>query len=485
MRFIERLVFVVITVLFLYKLDYNYFFTDEILYAQRGVEQIRGVFEDTLQVPPLPKYIAGFLHVSFENNVFLIRLPFALIGVLTAYVLHLIVSREFNKWYGFVAAALFSTSRIVFDSTRMVMLEPLMHLFWLVFLYFYYLTFKQSSRKLFIISGVFLGLSLSVKLASLILLVFVLLGFVYSLVVRRTGLRVLTKNYLVMAVTSVGVILIGYIHMFFKIGLVSSVEQTAIAIRNVYIGKSSEGKLHVVGGVVYEKSPWWAYLYYHYNLNGLLRTALYPIFLIIASLRRNFYLLYWCTFFIVSLIFFQLSGVKNIRYVSSMEIAAIPIIISGVVYSVEKFKRVRSLKWVFVFLIVVLIAKHVVYLARLEPTEYFGLWKYFRTQTSNFSDFKRMYVFGSVRSMKWYRDMVPNPDMFIYRKDYEIMCPEFDSFDYIAFDREELLKYPDNLLYAYVRANENNFQQVPAIKDMDVYKRTVAGKTNFECPVAD
>jgi len=70
-------VFALVTLLFTYKLDYHYFFTDEILYVQRGIEQFSGIFGDTLQVPPLPKYFAGLLYKIVGNNLGLLRLPYA------------------------------------------------------------------------------------------------------------------------------------------------------------------------------------------------------------------------------------------------------------------------------------------------------------------------------------------------------------------------------------------------------------------------
>jgi len=299
----ECLIFGLITLIFLYKLDYHYFFTDEILYVQKGAEQIEGIFEEALQVPPLTKYIAGALFLLFKDNVFLLRLPFGLVGVITAYVLYMIVSREFNRKFGLLAAILFSTSKVIFDSTRMVMLESPMHLFWLLFLYFYYETFEKNHWKFYVFSGVFSGLSLSVKLSSIILVAFALCGFIYKLFFLKFDKRLLSKNYLAMIVSSTTLLLLIYAHMLIKTGVILALEQTAKAVKDVYINKSSEGKVHVVRGVVYEKSPWWTYIYQYYISNGLLRIVLYPCLIFIAMLRKNFYSFYWLTMFVITVCF--------------------------------------------------------------------------------------------------------------------------------------------------------------------------------------
>ncbi len=481
----EIFLFAFVTLIFLYKLDYHYFFTDEILYVQRGIEQIDGTFDDTLQVPPLVKYIAGAVAVLFNENIYLMRFVFALAGIASAAILYLIVKREFGKSLGILAVLTYCTSRIIFDSSRMVMLEPFMHLFWLGFHYFYYQTFTNNKTKLYIYSGILIGLALTVKVTSLLLLLFISLGFIYKTINRTDSFKSLFKNYLIMGVFSGAVVALTYLHMFVKKGFMLSVVETLKSIRNVYMDKSSEGKTHVIGNVVYEKSPWWAYFYYHFDLNGLARSIVYPVFLIVALVKRNFFVTYWFVFLVITFMFHQFSGVKNVRYFSSVELSLIILFIAGFYRFCSFIKSKNKILIAKITLLVILMLPFVCYLKNLKPTEYLGLYIYFKEETADFTKYKRLYVFGSVRSMKWYRDMVPDKNMFIYRRDYEIMCSEFGNFDYFAFDRQELMKDPDNLLYKFVKDNSYSFEKVNDVSDMDVYKKVTPIEQEFECPVLE
>ena len=84
-------IFALVFILFAWKLDRYYFYTDEILYAHRGLEHFQGIYSATLQVPPLPKYFAGLAYTLANGNLGFMRLPYALLGTFTAYLLYLIL----------------------------------------------------------------------------------------------------------------------------------------------------------------------------------------------------------------------------------------------------------------------------------------------------------------------------------------------------------------------------------------------------------
>jgi hypothetical protein len=113
------------------------------------------------------------------------------------------------------------------------------------------------------------------------------------------------------------------------------------------------------------------------------------------------------------------------------------------------------------------------YLYNLKPTKYHALFLYFKNETNNFQLTDRMYSYGSVRSLTWYRRYVSNEDLFLYRRDYKIMSDEFITFKFFAFDNDELkkIKPEENLLYRYVLQNSINFTRIETEFGFTIFKR--------------
>ena len=106
----------------------------------------------------------------------------------------------------------------------------------------------------------------------------------------------------------------------------------------------------------------------------------------------------------------------------------------------------------------------------LQPTKYRALQLYIENVTSNYTTNDRLFLFGSVRSSRWHFENAPE-DKVIFRKDYEVMYPEFPHFKYIALDQIELLKNQDNLLNQYVQQNLGLYDKIP-VDGFDLYVRS-------------
>src|SRR3990167_2273157 len=155
--------------IFTYKLDYEYFFTDEATYNESGMLHLKGQYAKLPEVPLLGKYIAGITGVMMGRNLFLLRLPYALMGVASVFLVYLILEKEHGHYWGLLGGMLFTQSPFLYSATRRVMLEPVLHLIWLSF-HLMYLRFLETEKpKYALLSGLFIGLGMATKIPSTLL----------------------------------------------------------------------------------------------------------------------------------------------------------------------------------------------------------------------------------------------------------------------------------------------------------------------------
>jgi len=471
------LTFSLISFLFIYKLDYPYFFTDEVLYTTVGHEYVMGKFENNLQHPLIGKYIVGLVTLFSKNNVFFLRLPYAIMGILSALIVYLIVNKYYGEKFGMVGALLYVSFPFVYETTRMVMFESPMHLFWLLF-HFFFLSFLDKEEKKFLVpTGIFLGLSIATKIPSILLYPFVLIIYIFYLVYKRKKLSIKKVFSTIFPIYAISVATYGITYV--PIPLSSNIVNVAKETLKVFLGRNSEGKEHVINGMVYTKSPWWTYGYFISKSYTIPQAVLVYISPIIAFFKSYFFVFYWLVFLIMNIVFFQFIPLKNARYIASMEISLVFLVVAFLhyVYINVDIPVVRVATTIVVFYVLI---SRLLFVLNQQKTEYNWVYSYFKDETHSFQDYKRIYVFGSIRSMQWYRGFVPDMAMWIYRRDYNIMCIEFPYFNYIAFDQDELLKSPDNTLFRYVQENTLGFEKIE-IPNFTIYKKINSFKPIFDC----
>ncbi len=475
-KYLYTLILFAISLLVFYKLDFPYFFTDEILYVQEGYDNLNGSYEQNLQVPFLAKFIAGVTFSISSYNVYLLRAVFSIIFVFFLLFLNYFLTKIYNERYAFFGTLLYLFGVINFESNRMVMLESPMHLFWVLFLYFFYQTFvlnKDSlNRNLFIVIGIFLGLSLITKFTSVILIIFIALGIFYQNKVLNYRKKLLIQNYTYLFFSSSVVFGISYMPYFMSLGFTEGIKQFFKFIKDTYLQRNIEGKAHIVDGEIFNKSPFYSYFVNSLNTDGNFRT--YLSFISLKSLKNfkkvSFNTIYFGTFFILNFFLFIALSLHNERYISTLWIPLIFLIIEGI----RNINITEIKKQIFLSLMVLISALVFFdYLYNLKPTKYHALFLYFKNETNNFQLTDRMYSYGSVRSLTWYRRYVSNEDLFLYRRDYKIMSDEFITFKYFAFDNDELkkIKPEENLLYSYVLQNSINFTRIETEFGFTIFKR--------------
>lgn len=467
------ILFIVSSFLFLYKLELASVFTDEVLYFQSGQAYLGGEYAANLQHPLIGKYIAGIPTLFTERNLFILRLPFAILGVLSCLIVYLIIRQFYGYKWAFLGGILYVLAPFIYSSSRMVMLEAPLYFFWLLFNYFY-LRYLTSSKKVFIIlSGLCLGLGMATKFNSIILYPFSLIAlFLYA---KTSGKKVERRqlfDLFSMFFISAGTYLFSYIDLIFKNGL-GGLVKVAQVTKDVLLTRNSEGKIHVVGDKVYLKSPWWFYLYYFYRDYSPIQLVVSSCAAFFALFSRSFFVLYWALFLLFNIIFSQALSLKNARYISSMEIPLVFLSVAFLNFLFSRLNKKFSCKIAVTIISLIflgVIIPRTIYVLNQKTTLYNTLYNYISVKTDNFTNSERTYIYGSIRSSRWTFTKELLSKYVVSRKDFEVMGVEFPVFKYIAFDKTELLKNPQNELMLYIAANPTQYSKTD-LGDILVYEK--------------
>jgi 4-amino-4-deoxy-L-arabinose transferase-like glycosyltransferase len=482
------ILFTFVAFLFLYKLDFPYFFTDEVLYMQTGGEYLNGNYTNNLQHPLLGKYLVGIMTLFTERSVFLFRLPFALLGVGAAWFVYVILRDEFGWKWGLVGALLFCTAPFTYVSTRMVMFEAPMHFFWLGFHYFFLKYLRRPTSGGAVLAGVFIGLSMASKTPSLVLYPFSALLLVFRYLSHR---EIKLLHVVKMYILSFATYGFTYVHMLLVTRL-AGVKALYTSLMDTVFARNLEGKEHIVAGQLYSKSPWWYYFYYVWQEYGIVRVffgALAPIY---ALIKKSFFASYWLIFLLVSFGFFQLIPLKNTRYIASIEVGLVFLMVSLFVglhkkISAAKFAQSRKLAQILTGCVVLAVTvPDVTGILFQERTKYNALFHHIGEITRNYTTTDRFYLYGSTRSIRWYKHgKAEDIQMFTQDNRYFANCPEFWKYNYFIFDKDNLSRKENpelNLLYFFVSENLDSFELREDYGFL-IYKLKDGAVPVFECPI--
>lgn len=464
------------TFFYFYKLDYSYFFTDEILYLDSGRQYLKGNFENNMQVPFIAKYVLGYMYPIADHNVFLLRAPFAIMGILTSLTLFLIIKKEYGTKLGLIGFLLFLCNPLILNATKMGMLEAPMHLFWLLFAYFFIEANKNFRLLFFTISGLFLGLAFASKFTSIALIPAILVLFILQFNGNKKNLL----GYLLMFGTAGFGFIISYFPAVQKLGIKTTYLKVSEAFVEGYIGRSEEGKLHLINGQVFLKSPWWSYIFFLVNKLTIFGLILYLGGIISSIFNiKNRFLYFWGTFFASALILFQISGVKSERYLASLLIPAVVLVVIGIDYLLKKFKYAQYAIYALIFIQVLITSASLI---SQEPDRYNGLINnYVSSESNQFTQNKKFYIYGSIRSIRWYvNGKAEGLDMFDYEKNLEDICSKVNIYDYFVIDREEIQRYGDNRITLFLNKNIGNFELAEKY-GFNIYKRNVSKDQILSC----
>ncbi len=330
---------------FFSNLEAESFYYDEVVYSVSGLEYLQGDFTRNWEHPFLGKYLIGLSLQLFGKSDFSARLPSALFGFLTGVVIYAF-AREItnNHWCGLVAICLWSTSPIVLWVSRRAILDAPFVFFFTLSWYLFWRFFQTKRTSHALLGGIALGLATATKLVGAILVPILFLYLVFPGIRDRELPRPAILGKLVLALSIAALILLlVYAPVLDRLGPILRVMNEHWKLEQRF------GHREVVNNVIYDKQPWWTYLYWYWKGYPLYLPSYTPGVLILLGLAMGFALLRGDSidvFFLLSFLipFCYLSfylTFKMFRYVSILEPPLVMMAVSFI-SAVSSFLRGRS-----------------------------------------------------------------------------------------------------------------------------------------------
>ncbi len=295
---------------FFFNLEAESFYYDEVVYSLSGLEYLQGDFSRNWEHPFLGKYLMGLSLHLFGRSDFSARLPSALFGFLTGIVIYFFAKEVTNPWCGLAAVCLWSTSPIVLWVSRRAILDAPLVFFFTLSWYLFWRFFRTKGTGYALLGGVTLGLAAATKLIGLILIPILFLYLVFpgtrdtamtaSLPTEqpspRSGNRqrpkdrgrlepaVLGKLALAFSV-AILVFLLSYTPVLNRLGPIFRV------MNEHWQWEQQAGHREVVNNVIYDKPPWWTYLYWYWRGYSPYLLNYTPGVLVLLGLAMGFALL--------------------------------------------------------------------------------------------------------------------------------------------------------------------------------------------------
>ena len=214
-NFQEIIILVVSSVLRLTHLGYSDFQGDEIkaLYLPAGNQSLVDFIMEQRKGPIqfLITYLLKFIDPTYENQ-FLLRLPFALAGVLSVFVFYKFVKMHFGNKIAFYSSLFFATNGLFVAFSRIVQYQSFTIFFAILCLYF---LSRANKNEKFYLSGIYLGLiSWALSILSHYDGVFIF-PFVFYLLFNWFKNPSISKNSKILTFFIAGLLSIGILGIFY------------------------------------------------------------------------------------------------------------------------------------------------------------------------------------------------------------------------------------------------------------------------------
>jgi 4-amino-4-deoxy-L-arabinose transferase-like glycosyltransferase len=485
---------------FFFNLEAESFYYDEVVYSMSGMEYLQGDFTRNWEHPFLGKYLMGLSLRLFGRSDFSARLPSALFGFLTGIVIYFFAKEVTNPWCGLAAVCLWSTSPIVLWVSRRAILDAPFVFFFTLSWYLFWRFFQTKSTSHALLGGITLGLAAAAKLVGVVL---VPILFVYLLFpgvrdtaigeglptepppprsgdLRRSklpGVRdkgflrpaVLSKLILALSIALL-ILLLTYAPVLDRLGSVFQV------MNEHWRWEQRVGHRDVVNGVIYDKQPWWTYLYWYWKGYPLYLPSYTPGVLILLGLAIGFALLRGDNIDVFLLLSFLLPfcylsfylSFKMFRYADILEpplamLAASFIFAVGSSFKKREYAyRVASLALAAVLILAMIHSTGSIQAE--EENRYKAVAHYLSLRIK---EDETIFVWGYTNVMSWYmgekNEIVGGFNSSGFSGDYQ-------KADYIVVDPLMVSKWPDDPLKAYLEDSKATYIE-QAVGGFELYSR--------------
>jgi 4-amino-4-deoxy-L-arabinose transferase-like glycosyltransferase len=470
---------------FFFNLEAESFYYDEVVYSLSGLEYLQGNLTRNWEHPFLGKYLIGLsLHLLGKSD-FSARLPSALFGFLTGVVLCVFARKVTNTWCGLAAVCLWSTSPIVLWVSRRAILDAPFVFFFTLSWYLFWQFFKTKSMGHALLGGITLGLAIATKLVGVILVPILLVYLVFAGTRDKESLRpaVLSKLALALSIALL-ILLLTYAPVLDRLGSVFQVMNEHWRL------EQRSGHREVINNVIYDKQPWWTYLYWYWRgylpylqsytpgvliLLGLaiglaiLRGDNVDVFLLLSLLLPFCYLSFYLTY-------------KMFRYADILE-PPLAILAASFIFAIGSFLRRRSEtrffskvspKAAIIPLATVLILAMIHSTGNIQVEEenrYKAVANYLLPRIR---EEETIFVWGYTNVMGWY---MGEENTIVGGFNSSGFSGNYHEADYIVVDPLMVSKWPDDPLRAYLEDSRAVYTE-HAVGGFELYTRHLAESIN-------
>src|SRR5215216_802344 len=426
---------------------------DEPTYRKAGLSYVRdGNFNPNQEHPFLAKYILGVTQVvSGSSDAPAVRISAATATLLTGLVLFAFARRVAGYWVGVLALALWTISPLTLAFGRDATLEVFLAFFSTLALYLGWRWAESGSWWFAGFAGVALGLATASKVVGILLLPAVLLVGLLKIGLSR---RLVFQGVLISLAAAAAALA-----TYAPLG-----SEAPSAIRYMLEKQSrhnNRGHGVTINDVSYKYPPWWAYLWWQWELYGTLASLSLGVAVVIALVRRRALEIYLLVAALVPFLFLSFyAQVKLSHYLDAWQPPLI-LLVALVAGKLARHRIVGGIVAVLLLAPFVYLGIHTVQdVSQVQPGPKAAIAEHLKDTGY---DKGPVLVWGSGGLIKEYL-----PEARVLKKPDEAQGEEIEA---VIVDRSAAKRKPNRAVENYLATNSDRFESSEPVDKFEVYTR--------------